>query len=217
MYSRRFLRAVPLAAACIAVLAVPAATQPAARDPRLHELIAVPQWLNYGLRAVSPRVMEQQFGRPGTLTEDCSSLQNPRISSMIVTRHVGRLRLEGLEPAVATVERVLERVRTEQPALFASLGTKGMLCVRRVRKEKGETPSRNFSNHSWATAIDFTVNGQLDPVGDRKTQRGLLMLYPYFRAEGFYWGAAFKTKEDSMHFEASDAVIRGWLKTTAEK
>jgi hypothetical protein len=80
-----------------------------------------------------------------------------------------------------------------------------------VRPIPGQPPSQNFSNHSWGTAIDITINGALDPRGNGTTQLGLLRLHPYFKAEKFYWGAGFSGGfEDSMHFEASEELIREW-------
>ena len=40
-------------------------------------------------------------------------------------------------------------------------------------------------------------------------QRGLLDIYPVFLRHGFFWGAAFG-REDAMHFEASDQLVRKW-------
>jgi hypothetical protein len=49
-------------------------------------------------------------------------------------------------------------------------------------------------------------------VGDGLTEQGLLALYPYFHVRGWYWGAGFGSpdpkREDAMHFEASDQLIR---------
>jgi D-alanyl-D-alanine dipeptidase len=48
-------------------------------------------------------------------------------------------------------------IAKEQPAVYAGLGSAGMLCCRLVR---GSTTA--ISNHSWGTAIDLTLNGVLD-------------------------------------------------------
>jgi hypothetical protein len=203
-----------LAAACAAVLAAPAAAQRRpVRDPSLHQLIAVPPGINYGLPAVSPSTMLRMLGRPGELVEDCKTLEvpNQQLSAMMVTRNVRHLKVKGLRPAVAVLERIMDRVKADLPVLFEALSTEGMLCVRRVRTAEHKPKSKSFSNHSWGIAIDLRVNGQLDEPGNDRTQRGLVMLYPYFRAERFYWGGAFKT-EDSMHFEASDELMREWMK-----
>jgi hypothetical protein len=75
----------------------------------------------------------------------------------------------------------------------------------------GKPPSKQFSNHSWGTAVDIKIKGALDPRGDGMTQLGLLALHPFFNAERFFWGAGFKGEfEDSMHFEASDQLVKDW-------
>jgi hypothetical protein len=33
-----------------------------------------------------------------------------------------------------------------------------------------------------------------------------LLVYPYFHAEGWFWGAEFPT-EDAMHFELADETV----------
>ena len=147
--------------------------------------------------------MKATLGIPGQLSENCSSVSNTNLKKLIVTKSVGSFRVTGLKPAMSAIRRVLDKVKTEKPDLYEQLGTEGMLCVRKVRG------GSDFSNHSWGTAIDMTINKQLDVRGDNKTQVGLKELYPYFQAEGFYWGAAFPT-EDSMHFEASRQLIERW-------
>jgi hypothetical protein len=85
-----------------------------------------------------------------------------------------------------------------------------MLCCRRVKTTTGAV-SPNFSNHSWGTAVDIKINGQLDPRNDGKALRGLLMLHPFFNRAAFFWGAGFGgSSEDSMHFEASDELVHDW-------
>jgi hypothetical protein len=88
--------------------------------------------------------------------------------------------------------------------LLDSLSSAGMLCCRAVR---GSTT--NWSNHSWGSAIDLKIDGQLDAMGDGYTQLGLLMCSKFFNAQGWYWGAGF-SREDAMHFEASEELIRKW-------
>ena len=107
--------------------------------------------------------------------------------------------------------RIALGVKLEKPDLHDHVRQAGMLCCRRVRRKPGETPSKNFSNHSWGTAIDLQFGPQLDEVGDGLTQLGLLQLAPFLDAEGFYWGAGFGgATEDAMHFEASDELVRPW-------
>jgi len=159
--------------------------------------------INLGLTFPSPNYMKSVLGVPGQLSADCSSVTNANLKKLIVTESVGSFRVTGLKPAVFTIRRVLDKVKIAKPDLYKQLGTEGMLCVRKVRG------SSDFSNHSWGTAVDIKINQKLDIRGDNKTQAGLKELYPYFHAEGFYWGAAFPT-EDSMHFETSQQLIEKW-------
>lgn len=159
--------------------------------------------INTGKTSPSPSYMKGVLGVPGALTTDCSAVTNNTLKKKIVTKNVGPFTVTGLKPAVEAVERVFAAVKRDKPALYSQLGTAGMVCVRKVRG------GSDFSNHSWGTAIDIKINKKLDAPGDNKTQLGLKELYPYFRAEGFYWGAEFPT-EDSMHFEVSKEKIAEW-------
>ena len=79
------------------------------------------------------------------------------------------------------------------------------LCARLIR---GSTAS--ISRHAFGVAIDLSVGGTIDAMGDGKTQFGLILLADYFQAEGWLWGAAF-SREDSMHFEVSADLFERWL------
>jgi hypothetical protein len=167
--------------------------------------IPPPSELNPGLASPSASYMESVLGVPGELTEDCSEVTNPELQQQIVTQNVGPFTVTGYRPAVEALGRIFAAVEQEKPELYSQLETAGMLCVRQIRGGSG------FSNHSWGTAIDIKINGQLDKVGDGKTQLGLRELSPYFHNEGFYWGAAYSGgREDSMHFEASEQLITKW-------
>jgi hypothetical protein len=149
--------------------------------------------------------MKSLLGVPrGSFTRDCLPVTNPNLSDLIRTADVGPFRVRGLAPAIESLQEVLAEVRTQQPEVFAGLGTAGMLCARLVRGS-----AASISNHSWGTAIDLTLNGLLDQRGDpqRTTQRGLLLIAPIFNRHKWYWGAGFPV-EDSMHFELSDQKIR---------
>jgi len=178
----------------------------------LRELVPVPAGINPGVSAADHATMLRLLGRPGELTENCSPVTSQRLLGLVVSGvDVGPFRVTGLRPAVEALERVLVEVREKEPALFAALGTEGMLCCRRVRRAPPLPPSTHFSNHSWGTAIDITIDGALDPRDDGKTMAGLLMLHPFFNRERFYWGAGFGgSSEDAMHFEASDELVREW-------
>jgi hypothetical protein len=173
--------------------------------------VPVPADINPGFSLATQSTMLNILGAPGSLTDDCSRVTSQRVANLLVhNEDVGPFRVSGLGPAVEALKRIFADVADQQPALFESLGTAGMLCCRRVRTTV-PPPSRNFSNHSWGTAIDIKINGELDPRSDGKALVGLLMLHPFFNREGFFWGAGFDGAfEDSMHFEASDELVRDW-------
>jgi hypothetical protein len=176
----------------------------------LTELIPIPVDINPGVTFCRQSTMLEILGKPGELTTDCSDVTNQRVRKLLVTQDVGPFKVTGLGPAVEALKRVFAEVQNQAPDLFASLETAGMLCCRRVKTTTG-TLSSNFSNHSWGTAVDIKINGQLDPRNDGKALRGLLMLHPFFNTEKFFWGAGFGgSSEDSMHFEASDELVREW-------
>lgn len=60
-----------------------------------------------------------------------------------------------------------------------------------------------LSNHSWGTAFD--INARWNPLGKPPAPMGLPgsveELVPLAEAHGFYWGGAFKSRPDGMHFE----------------
>lgn len=161
--------------------------------------------INPGLLAVSQAFMVQQLGQPReSYSADCQPITNATLRRYILTQSVGPFRVTGLQPAVASLATALAQVQREQPSVYAALGTAGLLCCRYVRGSKG-----TISNHSWGTAIDFTLNGVLDLRGDNRVQIGLTLLASIMNQHGWYWGAAFRT-EDAMHFEASQSLITQW-------
>lgn len=164
-----------------------------------------PQGLNPGLRAVSNAYMLAQLGRPReSFDQTCRPPTLPRLRRNIVRDDVGPFTVVGLVPAVLSLKAVLIDIQREQPAVYRVLGTAGMLCCRLVRGS-----SSSISNHSWGTAIDLTLAGELDVHGNERVQLGLTLIAPIFNRHGWYWGAAFRT-EDGMHFEASRGLIEQW-------
>jgi hypothetical protein len=123
----------------------------------------------------------------------------------MVTENVGPFRVTGHRMAVAQLRAALEEVHNVFPLLYSKLSSAGMLCVRHVRGNPGVP-----SNHSLGLAIDFRIDGLLDPYGDGLCQKGLIDLYSVLKKYGFYWGAEFR-KEDAMHFEISDELVRKWI------
>ena len=162
--------------------------------------------INTGLVSASNDEMLVKLGAPlsGDYTSLCQMPTNPRLRRNIVSDTVGPFRVTGLVPAVLSLKAVMADIATEQPAVYAGLGTAGMLCCRLVR---GSTTA--VSNHSWGTAIDLTLNGVLDVRGDDTVQFGLTLIAPIFNRHGWLWGAAFRT-EDGMHFEGGRALIGQW-------
>jgi len=175
-------------------------------------LVMIPAGINKGVTAAQQRTMLDIFGRPCSLKADCTAVTNEKVKRLLVTKNVGPFTVNGIRPAVDALARIFKRLKDERPELHAVVGTAGVLCCRRVRRESGP-PSPNFSNHSWGTAIDLKIKGALDPRGDGKTQKGILLLAPLFNEERFFWGAGFRGRsEDAMHFEASDELVREWSK-----
>ncbi len=161
--------------------------------------------INQGLISVSNAFMIQTLGQPReSYSADCQPMTNTVLRRHVVTQSVGLFRVSGLRPAVDSLVAAVVQIQREQPAIYAILGTAGMLCCRYVRGS--ETA---ISNHSWGTAIDFTLNDILDRRGDDQVQMGLTLIAPIMNQHGWYWGAAFRT-EDAMHFEASRSLVTQW-------
>jgi hypothetical protein len=183
--------------------------RPALRD--FGDLVPIPGSINRGVTAAKQRTMLDIFGRPCSLNAECTAVTNAKVKRLLVTRDVGPFRVQGIEPMLDALTRIFERVKRDEPELIKVVGTAGVLCCRRVRRKPGRPPSRSFSNHSWGSAIDLTIKGRLDPVGNGTTQFGILLLAPFFNEERFFWGAGFRGDfEDAMHFEASDELVRDW-------
>jgi hypothetical protein len=135
---------------------------------------------------------------------DCQPVTSATLKPLLETRQVGTITVTMLKPALDSLERVLNRLKETDPDIYAKVGTAGALCARFIR---GSTTS--VSNHSWGTAIDLTLQGELDRFADGGTQFGLLILAEYFNDEGWYWGAVYN-REDSMHFEVGEETLRAW-------
>jgi murein L,D-transpeptidase YcbB/YkuD len=170
----------------------------------ITDLISIPRGINQGLNAARQMTMLSLLGNPrgGNYDQECRPVTNARLRASVVTRSVGPFRVTGLLPAVESLTEILADIQNEEPEVHAALGTAGMLCARFVRNS-----TTSISNHSWGTAIDLNLNGQLDRPGNGKTQRGLASIAPIFNRHKWYWGAGFP-REDAMHFELSDQKIR---------
>lgn len=178
---------------------------------KLAEVISWPtdlpdrRLINGDLRGARNITMQTLIGLPrSTFSKDCQDPTSADFISLLTFEDVGPFRVRGLRPAVESLRQIFADIRSEDSILYDRLGNAGMLCCRWVR---GSTSV--MSNHCWGTAIDLTIDGQLDPLGDNKVQRGLLQLYKHFNRHGWFWGVAFG-REDGMHFEVSDQLIRRW-------
>jgi hypothetical protein len=61
--------------------------------------------------------------------------------------------------------------------------------------------------------VDLTICTKAADRGlSGSTYRGIVALAPYFRAEGFYWGAGF---QDAMHWEVSSGTFGKWVNSGA--
>ena len=106
-----------------------------------HELVPIPPLsdINTGLTAAKPFTMLSLLGKPGRLTQDCSSITNPRLHAQIVQHHFTNFSVTGWKPAIDALVAAMTEVYNEQPELHAVLRTAGMLCCRAVR---GSTSKR---------------------------------------------------------------------------
>lgn len=136
---------------------------------------------------------------------DCRSISNPRLKALVETRQIGPLKTTMLKPALDSLERILAKLAADEPDIHAKLGTAGALCVRYIRGSNS-----SVSNHSWGTAIDITLQGELDPFADGTMQIGLVILAEHFNEEGWYWGGGYN-REDGMHFEVGEETLRKWV------
>lgn len=161
---------------------------------------------NKGVTQPRNQTMLTLLGRPREdLGTDCRTISNPKLKALVETRQVGPIKATMLKPALDSLERIVAKLQTDEPDIYAKLGTAGSLCVRLIR---GSTSS--VSNHSFGTAIDITLQGELDPFADGTMQIGLVILAEHFNEEGWYWGGGYN-REDGMHFEVGEETLRKWV------
>jgi hypothetical protein len=174
--------------------------------PGLNDRVKVPGNVNQGLNGTRNALMLSLLGNPRSgYSADCQPVTNPKLKSRMVSGvSVGPFKVTGFDLAVESLKLVMADIKVEQPAVHAALSSAGMLCCRLVR---GSTSA--ISNHSWGTAVDLKINGELDPRGDNKVQFGLTLIAPLFNRHRWYWGATFPT-EDGMHFEVSQQLLKKW-------
>lgn len=178
----------------------------------------LPGSINVGRHAARVSTMMEMLGSPQMpLSDECQNERaSARVKTLLTTHNVGPFSVHGIKPFVDLLERVFARVRAGNADLFVALGTAGALCVRNVRH------STQPSNHGWGTAIDIQIKNpvtgkfELDlPLANGVVQVGCFELSKFFDQDGAatgefcFWGAGF-SREDGMHFEASDELIRFW-------
>lgn len=170
-----------------------------------EEMIIADRRFNQGITQPRNAVMVEVLGQPrDSYGVDCQPVTNPRLRELLDTREVGPIRVTMLRPALESLQRIMDRLRENEPDIYAKVGTAGALCARLIRGSRS-----SISNHSWGTAIDLTLQGELDGFGDGGTQLGLVILAEYFNEEGWFWGATYG-REDSMHFEIGEETLRAW-------
>ena len=169
-------------------------------------LLSARRLTNNGLKTIPQSRLVSIFGKPAAdLGQDCTPPTSQRLNAALITRHVGPFKARMVRPAVESLERIFARVKKDEPALYDNLRSYGALCARLIRGS-----SERISRHAFGMAIDISVGGTIDAMGDGKTQFGLILMAEYFQEEGWLWGAAFG-REDSMHFEISRTQFEKWL------
>lgn len=159
--------------------------------------------MNQGLNAARETTMLAVLGTPGVLSKDCTAPTGQVKQHLRSGVDVGPFKVSGLDYAVETLAQIFAEVLRDSPELYKAVKTAGVLCVRHRRTN----PTR-FSNHSWGTAIDIYFGNAVLDQGVPKTQRGNLLLAPYFNRYGWYWGAEFTGDSvDSMHFELAEETV----------
>ena len=168
-------------------------------------LIANRRNVNEGLTHASSSFLKEFLGLPREeLGDTCDEMENEKLKEMLVLENVGPIRVQMLRPAIISLKQVFRNVQVFEPELYARIRSSGSLCVRRVRGAELAA-----SAHAYGLAVDLNIDGQLDTLGDGKTQLGLTILADFFKQEGWLWGAAFG-REDSMHFEVSREKLEQW-------
>ncbi|AMR30324.1 hypothetical protein A0256_02275 [Mucilaginibacter sp. PAMC 26640] len=172
---------------------------------KLDDLIPIPakEIMNKGLSSAAETTMLAVLGTPGSLTKDCSKGDPVYNKKLLTGVDIGPFKVTGLAYAVESLKQIFAQVKTEHPDVYAGVKTAGMWCVRSRRANP-----HKFSNHSFGTAIDLYFGKGVVDQGVHQTHRGIYILFPYFNAHGWYWGAEFSGDYvDSMHFELAEETI----------
>jgi hypothetical protein len=160
---------------------------------------------NQGIVRPTPVVLRELIGEPrDSYSDTCQPVTNPKLLQLLETRQIGAFKVTMTRPALESLQMIMDGLKRDEPQIYAALGTAGALCVRHVRGAPN-----TVSSHAWGMAVDLTLTGQLDRMGDAATQFGLVVLAEYFNDAGWFWGAGYG-REDSMHFEPGEALLRQW-------
>lgn len=172
---------------------------------QLTDEVSVPSNINQGLICPTPDFLTSLMGKPREqMSQTCQPVTNRTLATLIQKSNVGPFIVTGLRPAVNDLKQIMDKIKLDQPDVYAKLGTAGMLCCRLQRNS-----TTRISSHSWGTAIDLKLDGKLDVRGNSKVHYGLTLISPIFNSHGWFWGATFRT-EDAMHFEVSKGKLQEW-------
>lgn len=170
-------------------------TQPMPLPPR--------ETINRGLQSPTNAFMLSKFGEPrSSYSQECRPPTHPKLISATDRIQFGRTTVSGIRPAIASLRLIIADIMREQPDVYKHLGSAGMMCCRYQRGS-----NQAITNHSWGTAIDVSVDGVPQPYGQRSVWLGLLLIGPIFNRHGWYWGAGYKRKTDSHHFECGVGLL----------
>lgn len=170
--------------------------------------VAARKALNSKWTVPDPAFLVDLLGAPAmalVATDGCLTVDNPDFEEHLIEADVGPIRVKMLKAATESLAEVFEQIKGVDVDLYNRITSAGALCVRPIR---GTTDK--WSSHSFGTAVDLNIDGYLDTLGDGKTQLGLTIMADFFEEAGWIWGAGFKTREDSMHFEVSKEKLLEW-------
>ncbi len=167
--------------------------------------------INVGLTSANEATMISLLGKPLGVTknDDCyNDLASDNTRKLLVRKTIGSFKVYGIKPAVDSLVTVFTNVEAYDASLLAALKSAGMLCVR-LRRPTSGAPSTHLSNHSWGTAIDISVDGEVVGNGHGKVQLGIATIIPFFNKAGWFAGLGFGA-EDDMHFEVASETMHAW-------
>ena len=177
------------------------------------DLVPVPVWADQSQNGLSynppSAPLSAYGGNPcvvggvGDPGYPCFPVTNPTLDSLLVTYNVGPFCARLIRPAAFSLKAGLAALRSDKPDLYELLSAYHYCC----RYIAGST---SFSNHAFGGAVDFLIDNQLDPVNDGLCQVGLIDIYPYLHARGWYWMAGRSSGDDSMHYEVSAQQFAAW-------